>query len=86
VGNTYNTLSKVRPLSRHLEVEPLLDEEFLGGAVEAQRVLGVVCLGEVFDDGTRLPQVDTGIWVLDGRNTSIDAEGLIWIFLQIPEI
>lgn len=84
--NTYNTLAEIRPLSRHLEVKPLLDEKLLWGSVKAQRVLGIISLGEIFNDCTGLPEVHAGVWIFDRGNTSIDTESLIRILLEFRKI
>ena len=43
-GDTYDTLAKIRSLSRHLEMQPLLDLVPLGWVFVAQLMLGIVSL------------------------------------------
>ena len=72
VSATY--LAVVRPLSRHLEVQILLQVPLLGFGVERELVVLVVLFDEVLKDGARLPDGDARVWVLDGGDTAIGVD------------
>lgn len=65
----------VRALAAHLEVQPRLGLEFLFGSSIAQFILLVIRLEEIFDYGTRFPNLDAGIWILDCRHSAVGVDG-----------
>lgn len=48
----------------------MLNLELLGDGVVRQLVGLVIGLDEVFDDGTRFPEGDVRVWVLDGGDAA----------------
>lgn len=80
-------LTEVWALAGHLEMEPLFGIEVVGGTgSEADGVLLIVCLDQVLHDGTRLPQVDSSVGVLDGRDTAVGVDLLERLLLHLGEL
>lgn len=50
---------------------------FSGAAGETEPVVFVVCFDEVFDDGAGFPQGESGVWVVDGGQTTIGVDGFV---------
>lgn len=69
-----SSLTKVRPLTGHLEVQVLLGVVLLGKGGVADLVILVVRVHQVFKDSTRLPKGNAGVRVLDGRRTTIGVD------------
>ena len=73
-------LAEVWSLSRNLKSEPLFLVVLLWRFAVRDLVILIVVLDKIIDDGPRLPERDTCVWVFDGRDTTvgIDAdEGLL---------
>lgn len=80
-------LAEVWALAGHLEVEPLFGIEVFGGTgSEADGVLFIVCLDQVLHDGTRLPQVDSSVGVLNGGDTAVGVDLLERLLLHLREL
>ena len=80
-------LTEVGALAGHLVVEPLFGIEVFGGTgSEADGVLLIVCLDQVLHDGTRLPQVDASVGVLDGGDTAVGVDLLERLLLHLGEL
>lgn len=62
----------IRTLPAHLELQPLVELMPLPQRVVRERLVHVVLLDDVLDDGPGLPERDVGIGVFD-----------CWIFLLI---
>lgn len=76
-------LTKVRPLTRHLEVQVLLGVVLLGEGGVADLVVLVIRVHQVFKDSTRLPQGKAGVRVLNGRRTAIGVDFSVGFTLNI---
>ena len=62
------TFSKVRALPGRLKVRPLLQDIFLRCRGVGELALLIVGIGEVGNDGSRVPQGDSRVGVFDGRD------------------
>lgn len=69
-----------------LEVEPLAHVEFLRKRGEGQLVFFVICLGEIFNDRTRLPERDASVRVLDGGDTTVRVDANVRLRLYFRHI
>lgn len=78
-----SSLTKVRPLTGHLEVQILLGVVLLGEGGVADLVVLVIRVHQVFKDSTRLPQGKAGIRVLNSRRTAIGVDFSIGLTLHI---
>lgn len=78
-----SSLTKVGPLTRHLEVQVLLGVILLGERGVTDLVVFVVRVHQVLKDSTRLPQGNAGVWVLDGRGTTIGVDFGVGLALDI---
>lgn len=76
-------LTVVRPLATDLEVQPLVDVVPVGQASIGQAMLRVVLLGDVGCDGTRFPQRQTCVGVLNSRDTAIGVDVGEWLLLYV---
>lgn len=77
-------LSVVRTLAGHLEVEPLLGFIVLGGkGREAELLLLVVLLDEVFENGTGFRDGDAGVGVMESGETAVGVDLLVIRGLQV---
>lgn len=65
---------------------PLLQQVLLGAGSVCELVLLVVLLDEVLDNGTRLPQGDAGVGILNGGCSSVDTELLVLGLLEVREV
>lgn len=79
-------LSVVGTLTRHLEVQPLLQVELLGRCGDTELVFLIIRIDDVLDDGARFPQCDASIWVLDGWQSAIWVEGGVRFLLDGAEV
>ncbi len=75
-------LAVIGALARDLEEEPLLGVVGVRGAGgEAEAVVRVVALDEVFDDGARFPEGEVGVGVVDGGEAAVGVAGeVVWGF------
>ncbi len=75
-------LAVVGPLARDLEEEPLPGVVGVRGAGgEAEAVVRVVTLEEVFDDCARFPEGEVRVGVVDGGEAAVGVEGEVgWGF------
>jgi len=48
-------------------------------------VLGVVNFDQILDNGTRFPESEVGIWVMDGWQPAVGVDGEILRFLDIRQ-
>lgn len=78
-----SSLTKVRPLTGHLEVQVLLGVVLLGEGGVADLVVLVIRVHQILKDRTRLPQGKAGIRVLNGRRTAIGVDFSIGLTLDI---
>lgn len=78
-----SSLTEVRPLARHLEVQVLLGVVLLGEGGVADLVVLVVCVHQVLKDSTRLPQGDAGVRVFNGRGATIGVDLSVGLALDI---
>jgi hypothetical protein len=67
-------------------VLPLLQQVFLRSGSVCELVLLVVLLDQVLDNGTRLPESNASVGVLNGRCSSIDTELLVLGLLEVREL
>ena len=65
IQNIPSTLSKVRSLTRCLEVRPLLQEVLFGRGCVVELMLFVISVDKVGNDGSRLEQGGSSVWILD---------------------
>jgi hypothetical protein len=65
---------------------PLLQQVFLRSGSVCELVLLVVLLDQVLDNGTRLPESNASVGVLNGRCSSIDTELLVLGLLEVGEV
>lgn len=78
-----SSLTKVRPLARHLKVQVLLGVVLLGERGVADLVVLVVRVHKVLKDSTRLPQGDAGVRVFNGRGATIGVDLSVGLALDI---
>ena len=65
---------------------PLLQQVLLRGGSVCELVLLVILLDQVLDNGTRLPEGDASVGVLDGRCSSVDTELLVLGLLEVGKV
>lgn len=65
---------------------PLLQEVLLGSGSVGELVLLVVLIDQVLDNGTRLPEGDASVRILNGRCSSVDTELLVLGLLEVGEV
>lgn len=79
-------LAKVRALPAHLEVQPLITEvALLQRAVRDAVVGGVVLLGQVLVDGTRLPEREASVGVFDRGDSPVWIDVYKRLLLNVVE-
>lgn len=78
-----SSLTKVRSLTRHLKVQVLLSVVLLGRRGIADLVVLVVCIHQVLQDSTGLPQGDAGVRVFNGRGATVGVDLSISLALDI---
>jgi hypothetical protein len=65
---------------------PLLQQVLLGSGSVCELVLLVVLIDQVLNNGTRLPEGDASVRVLNGRCSSVDTELLVLGLLEVGEV
>jgi hypothetical protein len=65
---------------------PLLQQVLLRSGSVCELVLLVVLLDQVLNNGTRLPEGDASVGVLNGRCSSVNTELLVLRLLEVGEL
>lgn len=79
-------MADIRALSTDLEMQPLSQVVFLVQRRERDGVLLVVLVNKVLYNGTRLPEVDASVRVVDSRTAAIGVYGEVLGLLALPEV
>lgn len=81
-----NIVSRVKLRGYTDGVLPLLQQVLLGSGSVCELVLLVVLVNQVLDNGTRLPEGNAGVGVLNGRSSSVDTELLVLGLLEVGKV
>ena len=78
------SLTKVRPLTGHLEMEELLEMVFLRHGGDVQLRVFIIHVNKIFDNRARLPQRYASVGIFDGRYTvEIQKQSLCRIMIEM---